>query len=45
MKDYTPKESPLTPNTASAAQGQQDFFTAEEAILFMESRIRSSFRQ
>lgn len=44
MKDYAPKESPLKPNTAGAAQGQQDFFTAEEAIQFMESRIRSMFK-
>ena len=44
MKDYSSKESALKSTKSGTGFVQQDFFTADEAIAFMEPRIRSMFK-
>ena len=44
MKDYMPKDAALKSTQTGANSVQKEFFTADEAIAFMEPRIRAMFR-
>ena len=44
MNTHTPKESPVASESLGASLSQQQYFTADEAIAFLEPRIRAMFR-
>ena len=44
MTDYTPKDAALKSSAAGTGTVQKDFFTADEAIAFIEPRIRAMFK-
>ena len=43
-QDYTPKEVSLKSGAIGTGNVQKEFFTADEAVAFMEPRIRAMFR-
>jgi hypothetical protein len=44
MKDFEKKEGPLAASTTNVGQTQKQYYTAEEAMAFMEPRIRAMFQ-
>lgn len=44
MKDYTNKEAALKSVATGTGAVEKEFFTADEAITFLEPRIRSMFK-
>lgn len=44
MDTNTPKQSPIASESLGASMPQQQYFTADEAIAFLEPRIRAMFR-
>ena len=44
MKEQEPKQMPLKADSIGVGLPQQQYFTADEAMAFMEPRIRAMFR-
>lgn len=44
MKEQESKQMPLGSENAAAGTPQQKYFTADEAMAFLEPRIRAMFR-
>ena len=44
MKNQEPKQMPLGSENTAVGTPQQKYFTADEAIAFLEPRIRAMFR-
>ncbi len=44
MTDYTPKNAALEKTVMGTGVVQKEFFTADEAIAFIEPRIRAMFK-
>ena len=44
MKNQEPKQMPITSENIGAGNAPQKYFTADEAMAFLEPRIRSMFR-
>ena len=44
MKNQEPKQMPLGSENIGVGTPQQQYFTADEAMAFMEPRIRAMFR-
>ena len=44
MKKKEPKQMPISSENIGAGMPQQQYFTADEAMAFLEPRIRAMFR-
>ena len=44
MKNQEPKQMPIASENIGASTPPQKYFTADEAMAFLEPRIRSMFR-